>query len=260
MKHQIQHVGEFSFIESKPDSTEYPLVLLHGLMGALSNFETIIDHFYEEMNVVVPMLPIFEMPLKSLSVDGLVEHVYQFIKFKGYEKVHVLGNSLGGHICQLLALTYPDVVHSIILTGSSGLFESAMGNTFPKRGSYEYVKAKTEMVFYNPESATQELIDEVFATVNDLGKCIRIVKTAKSAVRHNLEDKLKDIKQPVLLIWGKDDEVTPMWVGEKFHELLPNSELHLFDNCGHVAMMEHPEEFNRLLGSFLQRVSNEVVS
>ena len=260
MKHQIQHVGEFSFIESKPESTEYPLVLLHGLMGALSNFETIIDHFSAEMNVVVPMLPIFEMPLKSLSVDGLVEHVYKFIKFRGYEKVHVLGNSLGGHICQLLALTYPDVVQSIILTGSSGLFESAMGNTFPKRGSYEYVKAKTEMVFYNPESATKELIDEVFATVNDLGKCIRIVKTAKSAVRHNLEDKLKDIKHPVLLIWGKDDEVTPMWVGEKFHELLPNSELHSFDNCGHVAMMEHPEEFNRILSSFLQRVSNEVVS
>lgn len=260
MKHEIERVGEFSFIETKPDSKEYPLVLLHGLFGALSNFETILEHFHDEVNVVVPMLPIFEMPLKSLGVDGLVEHVHSFIKFKNYEKVHLLGNSLGGHICQLLALKYPEVVQSIILTGSSGLFESAMGNTFPKRGSYEYVKAKTEMVFYSPESATQNLVDEVYEIVNDLGKCIRVVKTAKSAVRHNLEGELKNIKQPVLLIWGKDDEVTPAWVGEKFHELLPNSELHIFDNCGHVAMMEHPEEFNRLLSQFLQRVSPAVIS
>lgn len=260
MKHQITQVGNFSFIETKPESKEYPLLLLHGLMGALSNFESILEHYQEEMNVVVPMLPIFEMPLKSLSVDGLVEHVHDFILFKGYDKVHVLGNSLGGHICQLLALKYPEKVQSLILTGSSGLFESAMGNTFPKRGSFEYVKAKTEMVFYDPASATQELIDEVYATVNDLGKCIRIVKTAKSAVRHNLENELKNIVHPVLLIWGKDDEVTPQWVGEKFHELLTNSELHLFDKCGHVPMMEHPVEFNTLLTAFLKRVSPERVA
>ena len=255
MIHQIHKVSGFSFIESKPDSESYPLLLLHGLMGALSNFGTIIESFSDKMNVVVPMLPIFEMPLKSLSVEGLVDFVNDFIEFKGYQKVHVLGNSLGGHICQMLALKYPEKVHSIVLTGSSGLFESAMGNTFPKRGSYDYIRQKTEMVFYDPKSASKELINEVYDIVNDLGKCIRIVKTAKSAVRHNLENSLKDIKQPVLLIWGRDDEVTPSWVGEKFHELLPNSELHIFEKCGHVAMMEHPEEFNRLLESFLERVS-----
>ncbi|MBK8388408.1 MAG: alpha/beta hydrolase [Saprospiraceae bacterium] len=258
MKFQIQKESDFSYMETLPENKEYPLLLLHGLMGALSNFETIVDSFSGRMNVVVPMLPIFEMPLKSLSVDGLVDYVYKFIKFKKYEKVHVLGNSLGGHICQLLALQHPEVVHSLILTGSSGLFESAMGNTFPKRGSYEYIRQKTEMVFYNPESASQELIDEVYDIVNDLGKCIRIVKTAKSAVRHNLEDRLKEIKQPVLLIWGLDDEVTPAWVGKKFHDLLPNSELHLFEKCGHVPMMEHPEEFNELLENFLNRVSSSV--
>lgn len=255
MKYQTQKDSEFSYIETLPSSKEYPLLLLHGLMGALSNFETIIDEFADKMNVVVPLLPIFEMPLKSLSVDGLVEYVYEFVKFKGYEKVHVLGNSLGGHICQLLALKHPDVVQSLILTGSSGLFESAMGNTFPKRGSYEYIRQKTEMVFYDPKSASQELIDEVYGIVNDLGKCIRIVKTAKSAVRHNLENRLGDIKQPVLLIWGADDEVTPAWVGKKFDELLPNSEFHLFDKCGHVPMMEHPKRFNELLENFLHNVS-----
>lgn len=222
-------------------------------MGALSNFETILEYFDDKVNVVVPMLPIFDMPLKSLSVEGLVEYVYEFIIFKGYEKVHVLGNSLGGHICQLLAIAHPDRVKTVTLTGSSGLFESAMGNSFPKRGNKDYIRQKTQMVFYKPECATEDLINEVYETVNDLGKCIRIVKTAKSAVRHNLEDKLHLIKMPVLLIWGRNDEVTPCWVGEKFHELLPQSELTIFDECGHVPMMEHPLRFNALLESFLQR-------
>jgi 2-hydroxy-6-oxonona-2,4-dienedioate hydrolase len=253
VEYSIIKSGEFSYINTMPDYEGAPLVLLHGLMGALSNFETILHHFGKERNVVVPLLPIFEMPLKSVSVDGLVEYVHRFILYKGYKKVHLLGNSLGGHICQIVALNHPEYVQTITLTGSSGLFESAMGSTFPKRGSKDYIREKTEMVFFDPKNASQELIDEVYDTVNDLGKCIRIVKTAKSAVRHNLGDKLGDIKMPVLLVWGKDDTVTPSWVGEKFHDLLPNSELHMFDNCGHVPMMEHPLDFNRILGDFLEK-------
>lgn len=234
-----------------PGSNDKPLVLLHGLMGALSNFENILEYFGSKINVVVPLLPIFEMPLKKVSVEGLVEYVHSFLVYKNYTKSNLLGNSLGGHICQLITLEYPDLINALVLTGSSGLFESAMGNTFPKRGDRDFIRRKTEMVFYDPKCASEELINEVYDTVNDLGKAIRIVKTAKSAVRHNLEDKLFKINQPVLLVWGKDDEVTPAWVGEKFHELLPNSELHLFDKCGHVPMMEHPEKFNTILESFL---------
>jgi 2-hydroxy-6-oxonona-2,4-dienedioate hydrolase len=252
MKNTIVKESEFTFIETFPTDTQTPLVLLHGLMGALSNFETILEGFGHKRNVVVPLLPIFEMPLKSVNLEGLVEYVHSFILYKGYNKVHLLGNSLGGHICQLIALQYPELVSTVTLTGSSGLFESAMGNTFPKRGNRDYIKQKTEMVFFDPACATDELIDEVYDTVNDLGKCIRIVKTAKSAVRHNLEDKLGLIKTPVLLVWGRDDSVTPVWVGEKFHELLPNSVLHIFDECGHVPMMEHAEKFNAILDDFLK--------
>lgn len=250
MKYQIIKENNFTYIETMPGS-DNPLVLLHGLMGALSNFENILDYFGNRRNVVIPLLPIFEMPLKKVSVDGLVEYVHSFILFKGYHNVNLLGNSLGGHICQILALEYPDLFNTVTLTGSSGLFESAMGNTFPKRGDRDFIRRKTEMVFYDPRCASEDLINEVYDTVNDLGKAIRIVKTAKSAVRHNLEDKLKHLVHPVLLIWGKNDEVTPAWVGEKFHELLPNSDLHLFDLCGHVPMMEHPEKFNSILEDFL---------
>jgi 2-hydroxy-6-oxonona-2,4-dienedioate hydrolase len=243
--------GGHEYIETFSNAEGTPLVLLHGLMGALSNFHGIIDHFGERLNVVIPMLPIYTMPLRDLDLDGLVDYLHDFIQFKNFNKVILLGNSLGGHLAQMYALRYPEKVDKMILTGSSGLFENAFGSSFPKRSNKDYIRAKTEMVFYDPAVATDELVDEVFSNVSDLGKCIRIVKAAKSAVRHNLEDKLPQIKTKTLLVWGIQDSVTPLWVGEKFHELLTNSKFVVFDKCGHAPMMELPEKFNSELENFL---------
>jgi 2-hydroxy-6-oxonona-2,4-dienedioate hydrolase len=233
------------------------LLLLHGLFGALSNFQGIINHFSSNYNVVVPLLPIYEMPILQVSVMGLVDFTSKFVDYKGYSKVHLLGNSLGGHVALLYALAHPERIASITLTGSSGLFESAFGTAFPKRGDYEYIKNKTAETFYNPSVASKELVDEVFDIVNDRNKAIRVVATAKSAVRHNLGDKLHKIKAPTLLIWGKQDTVTPPFVGEKFHELIGGSQLFFIDQCGHAPMMEKPEEFNAILDGFLKEVSEK---
>jgi pimeloyl-ACP methyl ester carboxylesterase len=253
MTHPVTKEGNFKFIETK--GGEENLLLLHGLFGALSNFQGIIEHFSDKYNVVVPLLPIFELPIRSVSVTGIVDHVSKFVDYKGYRKVHVLGNSLGGHIAILFALARPEKVSSIILTGSSGLFESAMGTSFPKRGDMEFIRKKTESTFYDPSVATDELVTEVYDIVNDRMKAIHIIATAKSALRHNLADKLHLIKAPTLLVWGKQDQITPKFVGDKFHELLPNSELIFIDKCGHAPMMEHPELFNQYLENFLKKVS-----
>ncbi|HHM20980.1 MAG TPA: alpha/beta hydrolase [Bacteroidetes bacterium] len=252
MNYTVIEDGGFKYIETK--GGENTLLLLHGLFGALSNFSGILQHFGKDYNVVVPILPIFEMPMQELSVSGLVDHVARFVDKKGYKAVHVLGNSLGGHIALLYALAHPEKTASITLTGSSGLFESAMGSSFPKRGDYEYIKKKTQDTFYDPEVATPELVDEVFETVNDRNKAIRVIGIAKSAIRHNLRDKLGEIKTPTLLIWGKEDKVTPAFVGEEFHQKLVNSRLHLIDKCGHAPMMEHPGLFNKYLESFLTEI------
>ena len=245
--------GEYIYQETKGSSEV--LVLLHGLFGATGNFKSIQESFKSKYNVVTPILPIMSMPLKKLSLDGLVDYVESFINYKGYSKVHLVGNSLGGHIAQLYTMRHPDKIKSITLTGSSGLFENAMGSTFPKRGDYEFIKKKAESTFYDPATATKEIIDEVFNTVNDRSKAIRVVVTAKSAVRNNLKDKIHKIKAPVLLVWGRQDSITPAWVGERFHEILPNSELEIIDKCGHAPMMERPKEFNTLLERFLAKFS-----
>lgn len=258
MELHIKEENGFRYIESGGSGEN--LMLLHGLFGALSNFEGIVKRFSDKYNVVVPILPIYELPIFQVSVTGLVEFVTKFVEYKGFDKVHVLGNSLGGHIAILYVLANPEKTASVTLTGSSGLFESAFGTAFPKRGDYDYIKNKTGETFYDPSVASKELVDEVFGIVNDRNKAIRVVATAKSAVRHNLADKLHKIKTPTLLIWGKQDTITPPFVAEKFNELIENSRLHFIDKCGHAPMMEKPDDFNTILENFLKEVAYKEVN
>lgn len=230
-------------------------MLLHGLFGALSNFKDLVDYFVRHNKVIVPMLPLFELDLLHTSVGGLQKYLHKFIEMKGYQNINLLGNSLGGHVALVHVLKHPERIKSLILTGSSGLFESGMGDSYPKRGDYEYIKNKTEVTFYDPKTASKELVDEVFEIVNNRIKVIKILALAKSAIRNNLGKELNQIKQPTLLIWGNNDIITPPFVAEEFHKLIPNSELHFIDKCGHAPMMEVPEEFNRILHNFLQKLN-----
>jgi len=128
-----------------------------------------------------------------------------------------------------------------------------MVESYPKRGSYQYIKQKAEDVFYDPKVATKEIVDEVFETVNDRNKLIRTLAIAKSAIRHNMAKDLPKMDTPTCIIWGRNDIVTPPNVAEEFNELLPDSELFWIDKCGHAAMMEHPDEFNKILYEWLQK-------
>jgi pimeloyl-ACP methyl ester carboxylesterase len=248
----IKQVDKFKYIE---EGEGEPLILLHGLFGALSNFDSLIEYFKHHNKVVVPMLPLLDLDLLHTSVGGLEKFVHKFIEFHDFQNVHLLGNSLGGHVAILHVLKNPERIKSLILTGSSGLFENGMGDTYPKRGDRDYIKKKTELTFYDPKIATKELVDEVYETVNNRLKAVKIIRLAKSAIRNNLGEELNQIKQPTLLIWGNNDSITPPFVGREFQRLIPNSELHFIDKCGHAPMMEVPEEFNRILHKFLTKLN-----
>jgi 2-hydroxy-6-oxonona-2,4-dienedioate hydrolase len=251
MQYEIKQQEKFKFIE---EGTGEPLVLLHGLFGALSNFQELIEYFRHHYKVVVPMLPLFDLDLLHTSVGGLQKYMYKFMEARNYKQVHLLGNSLGGHVALLYVLKHPERVQSLILTGSSGLFENGMGDSYPKRGDYEYIKKKTEITFYDPRTATKELVDEVYEIVNNRLKAVKIIALAKSAIRNNLGEELNQIKQPTLLIWGNNDTITPPFVAREFNKLIPNSELHFIDKCGHAPMMEVPAEFNQILHKFLTKL------
>lgn len=247
-------VTEGKFIYNQFGKGESTIVLLHGLMGGLSNFEALVNHFSSKYTIYIPTLPITELPLREANIEGLLQYVIDFIDFKRLDQFILLGNSLGGHLAILYTLQFQSKVKSLILTGSSGLFENSLGSTFPRRGDYQFIKDRTEQTFFDPNVATKELVDSVYEMVNNNEKAIRIVTTAKSAIRHNVADKLHTLSLPTLLIWGNQDTITPSFVGKEFHEKINNSELHYIEKCGHAPMMEHPQTFCTIMERFLNTI------
>ena len=140
MEYQLHQEGKFKFLE---EGEGEPLLLLHGLFGALSNFSHLVEYFRKTHKVIVPMLPLFDLDLLHTTVGGLQKFVKRFVEQRNYEHIHLLGNSLGGHVALVYVLKNPERVRSLILTGSSGLFENGMGDSYPKRRDYEYIKTKT---------------------------------------------------------------------------------------------------------------------
>ncbi|MDX9704083.1 MAG: alpha/beta hydrolase [Weeksellaceae bacterium] len=250
---------KYSYIE---EGEGVPIVLLHGLMGELSNFSSLTHHFSQKgFKVYAPKLPIYSYPILNTNVSSIAKFVAKFIKDIVGEPVVLVGNSLGGHLGLVTTLRHPDLVRALCLTGSSGLYEKSFGETFPKRGSYDYVLKKTQEVFYDPNVATKEIVDDVFETINDRKKAIKTLYIARSALKHNMKNDLKNIKTPVCLIWGKQDSVTPPEVAIEFEQELPNANLYWIDKCGHAPMMEHPEVFNQLLEAWLkeQKIATEII-
>ena len=247
---RVKEENEFKYVDEGQGQV---LMLLHGLFGALSNWEDVVNLFSKNFRVIIPMLPIYDMPIKEAGLEGLKKFVEGFVAMKKLDHMIIMGNSLGGHVGLLYTLSNPDKVAKLILTGSSGLFENTMGGSYPRRGSYDYIKERVAYTFYDPEVASKDLVDEVFETTRSIPKCMRIVAIAKSAQRNNLNQDLHNIKVPTLLVWGLNDTITPPMVAHEFNRLIPNSELKFIDKCCHAPMMEQPEKFNEIVVDFLMR-------
>lgn len=227
------------------------MLLLHGLFGALSNWESVTNHFSQRFRVIIPMMPIYDAPKKKADLDSLASFIESFVAQMGLKDLTILGNSLGGHVGLIYTLRNPDLVRRLILTGSSGLFENGMGGSYPKRGNYDFVKERVQYTFFRPEVATKQLVDEVFEVTKSIPKCLRMVSFARSAQRHNMGSELSSIQVPTLLIWGLNDTITPPMVAHEFNKRIPNSKLCFIDQCGHAPMMENPSRFNDLVDRFL---------
>ncbi|MGF1533270.1 MAG: alpha/beta fold hydrolase [Bernardetiaceae bacterium] len=238
------------------------LLLLHGLFGALSNWTTVVNHFRNRYRILIPMLPIYELPVQQANLDYLTDFVERFVDTQGIDRMGILGNSLGGHIGLMYALRHPQRLQHLILTASSGLFERGMGETYPRRGNYAYVKDRVAYTFYDPRMATEDLVQNVFEVTSDRMKCLRMIYLARSAQKNNLAEDLHRISCPVLLIWGLNDMITPPVVAHEFAQRLPHSQIRFIDRCGHAPMMEHPDLFNHYVDQFFntQTIKGEAVN
>lgn len=247
---EIKEKNSFQYIDEGSGPT---LLLLHGLFGALSNWDDVIKRFSSNYRVIIPLLPIYTMPVKEAGLTALNKFVEDFVDELGLTALNLIGNSLGGHVGLIYALKNESQVKTLTLTGSSGLFENAMGGSFPRRGSYEYVAERVAYTFYDPKTATKDLIDEVFETTKSIPKALRIVAIAKSAQRNNMADEIPAIQVPTLLVWGLNDTITPPYVAHEFDRLIPNTTLRFVDHCCHAPMMERSEVFNGYLETFLTK-------
>ena len=229
-----------------------PIILLHGLFGALSNWKTVVNEFSKNHRVIIPKIPLTEINVKEANLESLTNFVKRFINKMKLKNFILIGNSLGGHIGLIYTILHPKKVKKLILTGSSGLYENSFGGSFPKRGDYNYINDRVNHTFYNPNILSKKYIDDVFDTLNDNAKCLNIITIARSAQRNNLAKKLYRITCPTLLVWGLNDTITPPSVAHQFHKLIPRSRLKFIDKCCHAPMMESPAKFNQLIKPFIE--------
>lgn len=227
------------------------LVLLHGLFGAMTNWDDTIPYFKEFAKTHAFHFPLLTGTRAEVKIKSLALYTELFINQNKLKPLVVCGNSLGGHVALRLALNSPDLVDGLVLAGSSGLYEHTV-DTLPIRPGADFIKSQMERVFYDKNFITDEAINEVVDILKNKRHQLNIIHAARSAKKDYLLKRLKEINIPVLLIWGKEDRVTSMDVAETFHENLPNSELVVFDNCGHAPMIEQPENFSNAVNSFLK--------
>ncbi len=253
--HRLHESKGYRYIDEGPVGGTPPLVLLHGMLGNLSNWSVTVDMFSAQgYRVLVPLLPVYELPLKETSVSGLVAYVHGFLETFELAPVVLAGNSLGGHVALLYTLSYPEAVSALVLSGSSGIYEAEIGTSTMRRRDRAFIRDRAAVTFYDKAHVTEDLIDEVYEIVNDRGSALRLIRMARSTQQETLTDDLARVKAPTLLVWGRDDAITPPDVAEQFKDRMPNADLRFIDQCGHAPMIEHPAAFNAFMLDFLRRI------
>jgi pimeloyl-ACP methyl ester carboxylesterase len=222
------------------------IVLLHGLFGSPENWAQLIDEMGAEYEFIVPELPMATRHYQTIErlTDFLDEYLY-------VDKMILCGNSLGGQIAIDFTLRYPKRVKKLVLTGSAGLGENNLADGKRPNLSRQMVLDKTNRVFYNSSHVTDELIDETYALLNDRRSLLSILRLAKSVRDSNMRYELHRLDLPTLLVWGENDNVTPKNTAEEFHRGIKNSTLEYISECGHAPQIERPEEFAKLMTTFI---------
>ena len=228
-----------------------PVLLLHGLMGEMDHWESTLEALGPFRRPIALELPIFDPDLTDVSVPALAAYVRRFVEAIELSPAIVCGNSLGGHVALELALSSPGWVDGLILTGSSGLFERTITQRVPHVPTRAYVRERMEEIFYDPSPVTPEWVESIRRIVTTRRTARRVLQVARAAKSHNVEDRLGEIRVPTLLVWGKDDRITPTDVAERFHAKIRGSQLVYLPNCGHAPMLERPDAFNAAVGDWL---------
>lgn len=237
-----------------------PVVFLHGLVGLNEHWEAVVERVNERVRCVLFQLPLLQLRRDDCSIQGASKLTEQFLREVIKEPAVIVGNSFGGHVALRLALEAPDLVRGLVLAGSSGLIEKSMVSDIQLRPSREWLSRKIGELFYDQSLMREADLDRAYKELSDRGGARAMVKLSRSARRDHLGDRIGDIGAPTLLIWGRQDIVTPPEAAEGFKRLIKKSKLVWFERCGHAPMIEQPDQFAEALLAFSEELAGAVRS
>ena len=231
------------------------VIFCPGLFGGIYNVLEVFEYFSGNYRMLMPFFPMYDMPVHKTNVKSLGSYLGEFINDLHLNDVVIIGSSMGGGIALIHTLSDPSKVKAMILCGSSGISNIPLNIGFFKRKNYENIKIQTQNIFYNKKVPPDEMVEEIYNLILSYDSVIRAIRLTKSIRKYKMHEDLKQIKTPTLLIWGKNDPITPLEIGTEFHQLLSNSELNCLDDCGHVPTQEKPKEVIELMKKFFLKIS-----
>jgi pimeloyl-ACP methyl ester carboxylesterase len=236
------------------------LILLHGLGGSSQVWGFNIGPLAEKYHVFVPDQIGFgksDKPFVNYRIRTYVDFLDQFCQQLKIERPILVGNSMGGWIAAIYAATYPDRVDKLVLVDAAGYAPPKDFDTRAFFGLNPTTRAEMKVlsakVFYNKAFLSDTAIDQAMTARLGAGDGYTIKSITESIIRGEdfLDDVVKTIKQPTLVVWGREDGLLPLSDAERFHKDIPGSMVVVIDQCAHVPNIEKPGEFNAAVIKFL---------
>jgi 2-hydroxy-6-oxonona-2,4-dienedioate hydrolase len=233
------------------------ILFLHGLFGSPEHWIDVMNRLSDRYRVIAPQLPIDPQPGRRRDgikvIRDLSDMVSDLVDSIDVDSLVVSGNSLGGLVAIDLCARDPNFAQGLVLAGSAGLFERSPIKGLRSRPNREFVRSTIGTIVSDQRLVTDELVDRWCATMKDRDYVRFVLRVSRAARDRTVESELAQLKIPTMIIWGRDDEITPPSTGEEFRRRIEGSQLRFIDDCGHAPNWEQPEAFADLLADFLPK-------
>ncbi len=231
------------------------VLFLHGLFGTPEHWRCVMEQLAGDYRVIAPQLPVDPQPgrrengINAISeLSDLIENLVQELEIDPFV---ICGNSLGGLISIDLCARRPDFAQGLILSGSAGLFERSPIKGLRAKPSKEFVRTTVSGIVHEQDLVTDQLVEDWHRSVMDRDYVRFVLRVSRATRDRSVEKELGKLNLPTMIIWGKEDEITPPATGREFQRRIKGSRLEFIDDCGHAPNWERPDAFARLLEEFL---------
>ena len=231
------------------------ILFLHGLFGTPEHWQTVMETLADRYRVIAPQLPIDPHPdrrkLGMKTLGDLSTSVSRLVEDLEVESLVLCGNSLGGLVAIDLCLQRPGLAKGLVLAGSAGLFERSPIRGLRRKPNKEFVRNMVYGILHDRSLVSDELIDHWHRSLSDRDYARFILRVSRATRDRCVEKELEHLDLPTMIVWGRNDAITPPSTGEEFQRHIKGSRLEFIDECGHAPNWECPGAFAKLLGGFL---------